>query len=180
MKSKLKEGKTSMVNSTDLLNRAYKPLLKRFKEIGVVKHWGQESKHELFFQKLSTGERALFSFLYFYEHAVLSGGDLYVYSVFYHENKWWRHLEEALHYFKLPEMIYIIETIKSLLMVDCSGRNSLVLYAFKQIHLEFRLEERRNYEYIATIVKQNMIDFPLLKRARRSVKKSHDIVVSIS
>jgi len=178
MKSKLKEEGTSVEKNIDLLNYAYKPLLKRFKDIGTIKYQGLDGKHELFLQKLSTGERALFSLLYFYEHAILSGGDLYVYSVFYHENKWWRYLEEALNYFKLPELIYIVETIKNLLMVDRSGRNSLALYAFKQIHAEFCMEKHRNYEHIATIVKQNMDDFSLLKRMKRPFKTRFDTIVN--
>lgn len=176
MKSKLKEQLASTFTNVDLLNYVYRPLLRRFKDIGIVKYQGQDSKHDLFLKKLKMGERALFSLLYFYEHAVLSGGDLYVYSIFYHENKWWRYLEEALQYFKLPEMISMIETIKSLLMVDRTGRNSLALYAFKQIHVEFKTEEQRNYEHIAAIIKQNMQDFSLLKSNKKFFKKTYGLV----
>lgn len=157
------------MSDTDMLDVIYLPVLKRFKK-AEGNDW--LLKHESFCHKLSPAPRLLFTVLNFYEKAALSAGDLYVYGVFCQEHNCWHYLEEAIAYFKLTQLGDIVQAIQSLLMADRSGRNSLALYAFKQIHIEISLNLTSSYQQIAAVVRQRKEEFFEPNRLRKHRKKS--------
>lgn len=152
MKTNRNDQQVMQMPDVDLLNLIYLPLSKQLKKSEGI-DWGK--KYEVFYSKLSPPQRQLFSILNFCEQATLSTGDLYVYCVSFYEYNLWAYLEEAIGYFKIHKLVGVVQVIQGLLMADQSGRNSLALYAFKQIHMQMKLDINVIYGQIASFVRQH-------------------------
>lgn len=146
----------TQLSDTDLLTRIYLPLLKQLKKTEGI-DWSR--KYEVFYGKLPPPHRQIFSILNFCEQATRSTGDLYVYSMSCYEYNLWKHLDEAITYFQVQKLEGVVQVIQGLLMADQSGRNSLALYAFKQIHLQMKSDITVIHKEIATFVRQHKKTF---------------------
>lgn len=104
-----------MLTSSDLSQKCFEPLIEIYKREASQKSNSTKFK-EQFYEQLSTGQRALFMYYAYYNHASKSPIEFYWWSAYYMaQPKSWLALKAALNYFKDDSMHLLLDEIELVL-----------------------------------------------------------------
>jgi len=117
LKLKLKREQFDGWANEELFDTCFEPLLKVYKERMAEQtiDTGSEMK-EQFYRELTNGQRALFTFRAYYNHAIQSSAEYYWWSAYLiAQPKIWSAIKTGLTYFGAHKLLEIIEETESIL-----------------------------------------------------------------
>jgi hypothetical protein len=151
------------------------PLIMEYKK-RVAEGTGNEVK-EAFYQHLNEGQRALFMFYTFYNHAIKSVLEFYWWSAyFFAQPKSWSAIKNSSRYFEDEELLEWYEMTENMLIRFCSPKsmeqfdvtrenlmeNEEEEMAFKQHYVKYLEITPCSIHKINTHIQQHQEDFILL------------------
>ena len=115
--TKVKRWELDSLSLEEVCNVCFEPLILAYKQ-RMADHTLENSSiiKEKFYSDLTDGQRALFSFHVFYDHAVESLEEFYWWSAyFFAQPKIWSSIKSGVNYYRDEYMLQILESVESVL-----------------------------------------------------------------
>ncbi|WMT42884.1 hypothetical protein RE628_11685 [Paenibacillus sp. D2_2] len=115
--SKVKRQDLGALSQEELCNVCFEPLIRTYKQ-RMADHTLENGStiKEGFYNDLSEGQRSLFSFHVYYDHAIESLDEFYWWSAYFMaQPKIWYSIKSGLKYFGDDPMLQILERVESVL-----------------------------------------------------------------
>ncbi len=162
-----------LISSPDLSQKCFEPLIEIYKR-EVTKKTNFTEFKEQFYEQLSEGQRALFMFYTYYNHASKSPIEFYWWSAYYlAQPKSWLALKTGLSYFKDESMLLLLDEIEFVLkqhnhpdtLDDFTvtreelDRNKELLASVKSLHAMFDNTSPLSIRKINDYIEKNLHEF---------------------
>lgn len=139
---KLNKDVFDSIDDAELWSVCFEPIISVYKDKMSQQTSDNEQEIKLeFYRLLNDGQRALFMFLAFYNHAKKSLGEFYWWSAYYYaQPKVWKEIKASFMRFETEDMLQILEKMEDLLS-DRNYPRSLVEFTatFEDIHHDSEL-----------------------------------------
>ncbi len=150
-----------------LLNACFKPLILEYKKRMAKQPEDREISKELFYKELTTGQKALFVFHVYYDHAIESKAEFYWWSAYFMaQPKIWSAIKTGLQYFG-EEYLYLLLEETELVLKKYNCPNTLEKFAVTREDLD------DNGELSESI---NPLHIKFNETARLTIKRISDFI----
>lgn len=159
-----------------LLSACFNPLILEYKKRMSKQTEDSSNVKEIFYQELTTGQKALFVFRVYYDHAIESESEFYWWSSYYlAQPKIWSSIKVGIKHFEDPSMHLLLEeTEKVLRKNNCPAtldefsisredleRNTELSTSIKPLYSRFKEDAPITIKYICQFIRNNSEDFLL-------------------
>ncbi|MFC3884952.1 hypothetical protein ACFOU2_16345 [Bacillus songklensis] len=160
-----------------LFNACFKPLILDYKSRMVKQTENSSMAKELFYKELTTGQKALFVFHVYYDHAIESKAEFYWWSAYFlAQPKIWSAIKVGMQYFEEEPMYLLLEETE-LVLKRYNCPNPIEKFAVSREDLD------RNSELSASInplyIHFNEIAPLTIKRISDFIRYNHENFVKI-
>ncbi|MGM0890530.1 MAG: hypothetical protein ACQEW5_27240 [Bacillota bacterium] len=170
----IKKQEFDSLGDEALLNASFKPLILEYKKRMAKQPENSSISKELFYKELTTGQKALFVFHVYYDHASESLAEFYWWSAYFMaQPKIWSAIKAGLQYFKDESMYLLLEETELVLKRhNCPNTldeftvtredldNSIELYAsINPLHIKFNKTAPFTIKRICDFIRHNYDDF---------------------
>lgn len=170
----LKQKDLDTLTDEALLSACFNPLIMEYKKRMSKQAGNSSGLKEIFYQELTTGQKALFVFRVYYDHAIESESEFYWWSSYYlAQPKIWTSIKGGVKYFQDPMMYPLLEDIESVLRKnDCPDtldeftisredleRNTELSNDMKPLYSRFSEHASITIENICSFIRNNSEDF---------------------
>ncbi|MFJ7932499.1 hypothetical protein [Peribacillus sp. NPDC096448] len=161
-----------------LLNACFKPLILEYKKRMAKQPENSSISKELFYKELTTGQKALFVFHVYYDHAIESKCEFYWWSAYFMaQPKIWSAIKTGLQYFGEEPMYLLLEETE-LVLKKYNCPNTLEKFAVTRedldstgelsesinpLHIKFNETARLTIKRISDFIRYNHENFLIIE-----------------
>ncbi|MBB4822888.1 hypothetical protein HNO89_000106 [Sporosarcina luteola] len=116
MRVQIKKQELESLTDGALLNACFKPLILEYKKRVSKQAENSSSVKEIFYQELTTGQKAMFVFRVYYDHAIESEREFYWWTSYYMaQPKIWSSIKVGVQHFQDESMFLLLEELEAVL-----------------------------------------------------------------
>lgn len=177
--SMVKRWELDSLSLEEVCNVCFEPLILAYKQ-RMADHTLENSSmiKEEFYSDLTDGQRALFSFHVFYDHAVESLEEFYWWSAyFFAQPKIWSAIKSGVNYYRDEHMLRILKSVESVLKTYHHPRsldefnvtreeivsNQELLESMHPLFIEFNVASPLTIQNIGSYIRDNLKEFILIE-----------------
>lgn len=126
---KISRQEFDLIDDTALWSACFEPIIKVYKaKMSEQIHLSEHEIKSQFYKEMTDGQRALFMFLAFYNHAKKSLEEFYWWNAYYlAQPKIWSAISAGLQYFNADSMLLVFKEMK-VLLIEKNYPQSLVKF----------------------------------------------------